>query len=107
MTHPFITEEAVKAGGKAIYERRNGSGAKPFHHQPKSYQQEYIADVLAALPYIEKAVREDEREKCAATCNEQERVFRSPEYAGPNPIYSLKERFACAQIAAAIRARKE
>lgn len=58
MTSPFITEEAVKAAGKAIYERRNGAGAKPFHHRPKAYQSEYIEDARAALPHIEKAIRE-------------------------------------------------
>lgn len=47
-----------------------------------------------------------EREACAKVAEAQAEIFSSEEYAVGQPISSFGERFACGQIAAAIRARK-
>mgnify|MGYP001568289272 CR=1 FL=1 len=48
---------------------------------------------------------ENEREAILKIIEEQEQAFLSPQYAVNQPLSSLAERFACKQIAAAIRAR--
>jgi hypothetical protein len=47
----------------------------------------------------------DARAECVKIAEQQEREFLSPEYAAGQPLSSLSERFACSQVAAAIRAR--
>ena len=54
---------------------------------------------------ILRQIAHDEREACAKIAEEQAQVFLSPEYATDQPISSIGERFACKQIAAAIRSR--
>jgi hypothetical protein len=44
-------------------------------------------------------------EECAKIAEQQEQEFLSPEYATDQPLSSFSERFACSQVAAAIRAR--
>ena len=48
-----------------------------------------------------------EREACAKVADEQAAVFASPTYATGQPLSSAGERFACKQIAEAIRARSK
>ena len=48
---------------------------------------------------------ENEREAILKIIEEQEQAFLSPQYAVNQPLSSLAERFACKQIAQAIRAR--
>jgi hypothetical protein len=51
------------------------------------------------------AALSQEREECAKVAEAQAEIFRSTEYAVGQPVSSISERFACAQVAAAIRAR--
>ena len=44
-----------------------------------------------------------EHERCAVKCEDQAKIFLSPEYATGQPLSSIMERFACEQCAAAIR----
>lgn len=46
-----------------------------------------------------------EREACAKVAEAKAVDFLSPEYASGQPLSSFSERFACKQIAEAIRAR--
>lgn len=54
-----------------------------------------------------KAAREDGMEAAVAACEAQKKVFRSHEYATPQPLGSLQEIFAVDQCIAAIRAAKD
>lgn len=56
------------------------------------------------------AIRETAKyllEEAAMACEQQAQDFLSPEYATPQPIGSVQERFACGQCAAAIRAMRD
>lgn len=44
-------------------------------------------------------------EAAARICEEQAQEFLSPEYASPQPVGSITERFACNECARAIRAQ--
>ena len=57
-------------------------------------------------PYIARLLAE-QREADARVAEEVGRGFLSTEYATPQPIGSIQERFACGQVAAAIRASAE
>ncbi len=46
-----------------------------------------------------------EREACARICEKKAKDYLSHQYAMPQPAGSINERFACKQIAEAIRAR--
>jgi hypothetical protein len=46
---------------------------------------------------------ERERERCALVCEQQAKEFLSEQYATPQPIGSIIERFACTVCATAIR----
>ncbi len=59
------------------------------------------AHTAAVQAAVAKAV-----EACAVICEDQAKLFASPEYATGQPMSSLSERIACNLIAAAIRARK-
>lgn len=48
-----------------------------------------------------------EREACAKVAEAEAQVFLSPEYATGQPLSSHAERFACAQVARAIRDRSK
>lgn len=68
------------------------------------------ADALAAQPQSSQEAREKEItrlatiEECALVAEEQKQAFLSPEYAFNQPIGSFCERFACDEVAKAIRA---
>lgn len=47
-----------------------------------------------------------EREACAKVAEAKATDYRAPEYATGQPLSSFAERFACKQIAEAIRARQ-
>lgn len=53
---------------------------------------------------IASAIRR-EREACLRICEAEEKAFLSPQYAADQPLGSFCERFACSQIADAIRTR--
>lgn len=57
-----------------------------------------------AMAIINVAV-EWEREQCARVAEKVQDSFRSEEYAIPQPLGSVQERFACGKVIAAIRAR--
>ena len=64
-----------------------------------------LAEAFAA--HREAALAEGKRigmERAAEICEQQRGAFLSPEYASPQPIGSLTERFACSQCVDAIRA---
>ena len=54
-----------------------------------------------------KITRQQEREACARTAEAKAAEYLSPEYATGQPLSSFSERFACKQVAEAIRARTE
>ena len=62
-----------------------------------------FAKNFAAL--VEAAARADEREACAKACEDQIKIFLSPQYKTGQPLSSLGERHAAASCAEAIRAR--
>jgi len=51
-----------------------------------------------ALDLVQAAI-----EECAKACEEQQKIFASPEYCAGQPLSSFKERFACGQCAEEIR----
>ena len=44
-----LSQRAVEAAARAIYEDRNGKGCKPWSLQPKSHKEPYISDARAAI----------------------------------------------------------
>ena len=52
------SKELVSAVAKAIYEKRNGRGCKPWSYQTMSHQQPYLDDAQAALSTILAALQE-------------------------------------------------
>ncbi len=62
-------------------------------------QERAVSAITRALSSAEAV-----REAAAKVCEQQARDFLSPEYAVPQPVGSIQERFACAECAAAIRA---
>ena len=56
---------------------------------------DYARNARAVIPIVAEA--------CAVLLEEQKRDFLSNEYAAPQPIGSLMERFACDQCIGAIR----
>ena len=66
----------------------------------KSWQ----ARALAAESSLSEAVKA-EREACAKVAEAKAVEFLSPEYATGQPFSSFNERFACEQVATAIRSR--
>lgn len=51
-----------------------------------------------------RRIREDIIEECAKVAEAQAKEFLSPEYASNQPFGSFCERFACDEVAKAIRA---
>lgn len=41
--------EMVERAAKAIYEKRNGTGCKPWSIQPKSHKEPYLTDAKAVI----------------------------------------------------------
>ncbi len=64
-----------------------------------------IVEIKRLREAIAKA-RNDALEEAALACERQAQVFSDPSYAGPNPLDSFNERFACMECAEAIRALK-
>jgi hypothetical protein len=58
---------------------------------------------LDRIPNLLAAVVKDERERCAKLADNKAVEFLSPEYATGQPLSSFAERFACTQVAEAIR----
>lgn len=46
----------VERVAKAIYEKRNGAGCKPWSRQPSAHKQPYMADARAAIGEMWEAV---------------------------------------------------
>jgi len=51
------SKELVSAVAKAIYEKRNGRGCKPWSYQTMSHQQPYLDDAQAAISTIRAALQ--------------------------------------------------
>ena len=61
------------------------------------------AETVALLtPLLDKA-RAAERERCVGVAVQQAQEFLSPDYAEGQPLASFSERFACDEVAKAIR----
>jgi hypothetical protein len=60
---------------------------------------------LEDIPRLLAVVVKDEREACAKLAEQKAEEFRSPQYATEQPLSSFSERFACTQVAEAIRER--
>jgi len=43
------SNDMIERVARAIYEGRNGSGCKPWAHQPKAHQEPYLKDARAAI----------------------------------------------------------
>lgn len=56
------------------------------------------------LAFVRDDVRKAIIEECAKVAEAEAKTFLSPEYASNQPFGSLCERFACEQVAKAIRA---
>ncbi len=80
--------------------------AEGLHEQAAVYRRGNEAMLTAhdrrALRAIEMA-REEAIEAAAKVCEQQARDFLDPQYATPQPIGSITERFACSECAKAIR----
>lgn len=63
-----------------------------------------MREAQAILPLIEAAVMA-ERERCAGVAEQQAQEFLSPQYAVGQPSSSFNERFACSEVAKAIRSQ--
>jgi hypothetical protein len=68
----------------------------------------YDLAIKSRLEWREQAERlerqlAEETERCARVAETLAEEFLSPEYATGQPLSSFQERFACAQVAAAIR----
>jgi hypothetical protein len=63
--------------------------------------------ILNALRQRADEATRAEREACARIAEQQAQEFLSPEYAVGQPLSSFSERFACGQVAAAIRRKGE
>lgn len=57
-----MTETMIERAARAIYERRNGAGCKPWSLQTKAHKAPYIDDAKAAI----KAMREPTEKMLAA-----------------------------------------
>lgn len=62
MTH----DELVERVARAIYERRNGAGCKPWSMQPQSHKEPYRDDARIAIAAVYEALKEPTDEMCAA-----------------------------------------
>ena len=63
-----------------------------------------IAHALKTLRAERDAAARDMRERCAKVAEGKAQEFLSPEYARHQPLSSAAERFACGEVATAIRA---
>ena len=77
--------------------------AKLQVHLAKNYGRETMGEMLD----LARAVAMEEREACAKVAEATGQEFLSPEYATGQPLSSFAERFACDQVAKAIRQRNE
>lgn len=58
MTNHDPAPDMVEKVAKAIYEKRNGHGAKPFAHQPQAHRKPYFGDARAAIEAMSAILRE-------------------------------------------------
>lgn len=63
--------------------------------------------IARAIMAAEKRGEEREREAIIQVCEAEKVAFLSPEYANPQPVGSICERFAIDECIAAIRKREE
>jgi len=70
------SKELVSAVAKAIYEKRNGRGCKPWSYQTMSHQQPYLDDAQAAISTILAALQEPSGAMLEA-CEREEAVKSS------------------------------
>ena len=87
----------------ARHEHKDGSKRDADTLSAAAAELSRLRHALAEAEAREKAAVEAERERCAQVCEARAREFLSEEYAYPQPIGSITERFACNQCAAAIR----
>lgn len=76
--------------------------AKRMTYDPEFAIGENVRGMMAA--HIAHAIKA-EREACAKVAEAKAQDYLSPEYATGQPFSSHAERFACKQVAEAIRAR--
>lgn len=76
-----------------------------FSRAPSPLQLEAAAEIERLKSEL-KAIREKTIEECASIADAQAIEYLSPEYATGQPLSSFSERFACGQIAEAIRVLK-
>ena len=55
------SNDMIERVARAIYEGRNGSGCKPWAHQPKAHQEPYLKDARAAIEAMREPTPEMER----------------------------------------------
>ncbi|MGU3398829.1 hypothetical protein ACLBWS_03665 [Brucellaceae bacterium D45D] len=53
-----MANDLIEKAAKAIYERRNGRGCKPWAHLPKTHQEPYLDDAEAAAKVIRAEIAE-------------------------------------------------
>lgn len=89
-----LREEVAKAIGQVLETDNDIYWASEYGRPTPQASLNALADAAVALIV----------ERCAEVCEEQGREFLSPQYATPQPVGSIRERFACDVSAAAIRA---
>lgn len=103
MTAPSIREAVARAINKLHPPTCDGPGGCSCAYECERWDSGWVnhledadAALAVALPII--------REHYAGVAEKKAEAFLSPEYATGQPLSSLQERFACKQVAAAIRA---
>jgi len=113
-----MTTDAIEAGARAIYENWANypacSNSEPWEvicekrdTQADDFRRKSKACIEAAIasgPLVPAAQLAAERERCAKVAEQQAVEFLSTEYACNQPFSSICERFACEEVAKAIRA---
>lgn len=95
-----IVREARKINTTLFADK--GEGPKELLAKMGEMSVAQITDAILSSDWLRDTLAA-ERERCAKVAERVGQDFLSPEYAFPQPIGSIQERFACAQVAAAIR----
>lgn len=95
MTEPSMVEKVARA----IYEKRNGHGCKPWTHLPKAHQEPYRSDARAAI----ESIPDDDETFLAALS----RRAHDARFGRPGETYPVLRNFIRALKDAALQEGKE
>ena len=83
------SNDMIERVARAIYEGRNGSGCKPWAHQPKAHQEPYLADARNAWRVVEEILEAKQAEYLAGEADKLNSLAFSKylrEYAALHPM---------------------